>query len=111
MLTVFNLIRALIQEAAARQDLDPLSISFVHTLCAVIDAIPGMRRAPAHRLNDLYQQLLDDIARGVMTRRRRPRAYPRVVKIKMSKFKLKRPRHQEIRRDIVSDTRILGEAA
>jgi len=111
MLTVYNLIRVLIQEAAARHGLDPLAISFVNTLCAVIDAIPGMRRAPAQRLKDLYEQLLDDIARGLMTRRRRPRAYPRVVKIKMSKFKLKRLRHQEIRQDILSETRILGEAA
>ena len=110
MLTVYNLIRALIQEAAARHGLDPLSISFVHTLCAVIDAIPGMRRAPAPRLKALYEQLLDDIARGVMTRWRRPRTYPRVVKIKMSKFKLKRLRHHEIHRDFLSDTRILGEA-
>ena len=111
MLTVYNLIRALIQEAAARHGIDPLAISFVHTLCAVIDAIPGMRRAPAQRLKDIYEQLLDDIARGVMTRRRRPRAYPRVVKIKMSKFKLKRLSHQEIRRDFLSETRILGEMA
>jgi len=111
MLTVYNLIRALIQEAATRRGMDPLSISFVHTLCAVIDAIPGMRRAPARRLKDIYEQLLDDIAHGAMTRRRRPRAYPRVVKIKMSKFKLKRLRHQEIRRDFLSETRILGEVA
>jgi hypothetical protein len=111
MLTVYNLLRALIQEAAARHGLDALSISFVHTLCAVIDAIPGMRRAPAQRLENLYGQLLEDIARGVMTRRRRPRAYPRVVKIKMSKFKLKRLRHHEIRRDFVSETKILGEVA
>ena len=110
MLTIYNLIRALIQEAAVRHGLDPLSISFVHTLCTVIDAIPGMRRAPAQRLKDLYQQLLEDIARGVMTRRRRPRSYPRVVKIKMSKFKLKRLRHKEIHRNFLSETRILGEA-
>jgi len=111
MLTVYNLIRALIQEAAIRHGMDPLSISFVHTLCAVIDAIPGMRRAPVEKLRDLYHQLLDDIARGVMIRRRRPRAYPRVIKIKMSKFKLKRLRHQEIRRDFFSETKILGEVA
>ena len=110
MLTAYNLIRALIQEAAARRGLDPLSISFVHTLCAVIDAIPGMRRAPAQKLYDLYEQLLEDIARGIVTRRRRPRAYPRVVKIKMSKFKLKRLHHHEIHRDFFSETRILGEA-
>ena len=68
-------------------------------------------RAPVERLKHLYDQLLEDIARGVMIRRRRPRAYPRVVKIKMSKFKLKRIRHQEIRRDFLSESRILGEVA
>jgi len=109
MLTVYNLLRALIQEAANRYGLDPLSISFVHALSAVIDAIPGMRRAPSVRLKGLYEQLLEDIARGEMTRRRRPRAYPRVVKIKMSKWKLKRPRHHEIQRDFQKETRVLGE--
>ena len=110
MLTVYNLLRTLIQEAASRYGLDPLSISFVHSLLAVIDAIPGMRRAPPERLRSLYDQLLEDIARGAMTRRRRPRAYARVVKIKMSNFKLKTFRHQEIRRDSFAETRILGAA-
>jgi hypothetical protein len=108
MLTTYNLVRSLINEAAAKHGVDPLAISFVDALWALIDAIPGMRSARAERLRFLYDQLLDDIARCVLERRRRPRAYPRVVKVKMSNFKLKRKQHQEIRRDFVAETKVLG---
>ncbi|MBI4585824.1 MAG: hypothetical protein HY717_17580, partial [Planctomycetes bacterium] len=90
-------------------DLDPLSISFVDALQTVIDAIPMMRRAPSQLLVELYEQLLDDIASCVMKRRRRKRAYPRVVKVKMSNFKLKRAKHQELFRDFETETKIYGE--
>ena len=108
MLTTYNLVRDLISEAAAKHGIDPLAISFVDALCALIDAIPGMRAAPAERLRTLYDQLLNDIARCVLKRRRRPRAYPRVVKVKMSNFKLKRRQHHEIRRDFAAEPKVLG---
>lgn len=109
MLTLYNLLRDLINQAAKKHDLDPLAISFIDTLHAVIDAIPGMQRAPVERLRFLYEQLLDDIAACVMTRRRRKRAYPRVVKVKMSNFRLKRPGHKQELRDFETETKIFGE--
>jgi len=54
------------------------------------DIIPAMRCAPTERLGWLYDQLLEDIAGCVMDRWRGPRKYARVVKVKMSNFKLKR---------------------
>jgi hypothetical protein len=107
MLTTYNLVRRVVNEAAAKHGIDPLAISFVDALWALIDAIPGMRSARAELLPFLYQQLLDDIARCRLKRRRRPRAYPRVVKVKMSNFKLKRRQHQEIRRDFARETKVL----
>jgi hypothetical protein len=108
-LTLYNLLRDLINQAAKKHDLDPLAISFVDSLHAVIDAIPGMQRAPTGRLRFLYEQLLDDIAACVMKRRRRKRAYPRVVKVKMSSFALKRPGHKQELRDFKTETKIFGE--
>ncbi len=109
MLTLYNLLRDLINQAANKHDLDPLAISFVDSFHAVIDAVPGMQRAPVERLRFLYEQLLDDIAACVMTRRRRKRAYPRVVKVKMSNFLLKRPSHKQELRDFETETKILGQ--
>jgi hypothetical protein len=109
MLTLYNLLRDLIKQAAKNHGLDPLAISFVDTLNAVIDAIPLMQRAPPERLRFLYEQLLDDIARCAMKRCRRKRAYPRVVKVKMSNFRLKRSCHEQIFRDFEAETKILGQ--
>lgn len=109
MLTLYNLLRDLINQAAEKHDLDPLAISFVDALQAVIDAIPGMQRAPVEHLRFLYDQLLADIAACVMKRRRRKRAYPRVVKVKMSNFRLKRSQHKEQLRDFETETKVFGE--
>ncbi len=111
MLTLYNLLRDLINQAAKKHDLDPLAISFVDALQAVIDAIPGMQRASVERLRFLYDQLLDDIAACVLKRRRRKRAYPRVVKVKMSNFLLKRTKHKQRIRDFETETKIYGEVS
>jgi len=109
MLTLYNLLRDLINQAAKKHDLDPLAISFVDTLQALVEAIPFMRQARAERLPSLYEKLLDDVAAGVMKRRRRKRAFPRVVKIKMSNFKLKRARDVGKARDFATETKIFGQ--
>lgn len=111
MITTYNLLRSLINQAAAKHHLDPLSISFVDALQTVIDAIPLLRRAPTPLLVELYQQLLDDIASCVLKRRRRKRVYPRVVKVKMSNFKLKRAKDKELFRDFETAIKIYGEAS
>jgi hypothetical protein len=107
MLTVYNLLRDVMRQAAEKHDLDPLSISFTDTLCTVIDAIPAMRRAQPTRLEEIFNDLIDDIARGKLARRRRPRAFPRVVKVRMSNFRVKRFGDREIHRDSFSSTRVL----
>lgn len=109
MLTLYNLLRDLINQSAKKHGLDPLAISFVDTLQAVIDAVPLMQRAPAERLRFLYEQLLEDIAHCEMKRWRRKRAYPRVVKVKMSNFQLKRSCHKQTFRDFEAETKIFGQ--
>jgi len=111
MMTTYNLLRDLINKAAKEHGLDPLSISFVGALQAILDAVPTMASAPAHWLPYLYQQLLDDIAACAMQSWRRPRTYPRVVKVKMSNFNLKKPKTIGKHRDFEAETRILGVPA
>jgi hypothetical protein len=89
LLTTFNLVRLLIRKAATAHGCDPLAISFTDALRVILEAVVEMRGARAELLPDIYRRLLRDIAACVMTRRRRPRVYPRVVKTQRSKFPLK----------------------
>jgi hypothetical protein len=86
-------IRVLMHEAALQAGVDPDRLSFVHALRVLHDAIPEFQMvAPAERPR-LFLRLLQDIAAGQLPARR-PRSNPRVVKRKMSNFRLKRPEHR-----------------
>jgi hypothetical protein len=102
----YNLVRGTIAQAAQRHGLDPDKISFIGSLRAISHMVPRMRAATATRLPALYRQLLADIAEALIDRPRRPRWYPRVVKLKMSNFKLKRPHHRQILVDFKETIRI-----
>jgi hypothetical protein len=111
LLSMYNLIRSLVKQAAKAHGLNPLAISFVDTLQVIYEAIPRMRGARAEMLPELYERLLGDLAECVLDRRRRPRVYRRVVKTQRSKFPMKHWNDQEIRRDFVTEVRIQGAAA
>ena len=86
-------IRVLMHEAALQAGIDPDRLSFVHAVRVLHDAIPEFQMvAPAERPR-LYARLLQDIAAGRLPARRL-RSNPRVVKRKMSNFRLKRPDHR-----------------
>jgi len=85
-------IRFLMHAAALSADVDPHRISFVHTLRVIQDAIPEFQMTAPEQLPRLYARLLQDIANKPLPPRR-TRTNPRVVKRKMSNFKLKRPEH------------------
>lgn len=106
LVAAYNLVRSTVAEAAQRHHLDPDKISFVGTLRAISLMLPRMRGAPSSRLPALYNQLLLDIAEALIDRPRRPRWYPRVVRVKMSNFKLKRSQHHEIKVDFKTRIRI-----
>ncbi|MBI4566624.1 MAG: IS4 family transposase [Planctomycetes bacterium] len=102
----YNLVRGTMAEAAERHSLDPDKISFIGSLRAIAHMLPRMKGAPTCRLPTLYEQLLLDIAEAELDRPRRPRQYPRVVRVKMSNFKLKRPQHKQIVADFKTQIRI-----
>jgi hypothetical protein len=85
-------VRFLMHQAALQAAIDPDRLSFVHALRLVHDAIPEFQMTALDQLPQLYTRLLRDIADGRLPPRRL-RSNPRVVKRKMSKFRLKRSQH------------------
>jgi hypothetical protein len=86
-------IRVLMNEAALQTGLDPDRLSFVHAVHVLHDAIPEFQMVDPVDRPRLYARLLQDIAAGRLPARRL-RSNPRVVKRKMSNFRLQRPEHR-----------------
>lgn len=95
VLIAYNLLRELIGEAAQQHGVPELEISFVETLVTVRRSIVRLQFAGRRELQHLRGQLLDEVAACRLKRSRRVRSYPRVIKVKMSKWKLKRRKHRE----------------
>ena len=85
-------VRVLMHAAALQADVDPDRLSFVHALEVVRDAVPEFQMVAAAQQQALYERMLQDIAAKQLPARR-PRSNARVVKRKMSNFKLKRAEH------------------
>ena len=106
MLIMYNLIRLLIRQAAEEHGKDPCSISFLDALQHLIDAAPLMT-ADESAQESKFEYLLAVIADCEIDRPRRPRVNPRVVKVKMSKFKRKRDKHKSETRDLAKELKII----
>ena len=89
LLIAYNLLRGLMAEAAARAQLPPLRLSFVDSFERIERAISVLAVVSGSLLPLLYRELLQALA-GCLLPARRPRRFPRVVKVKMSSFPLKR---------------------
>ena len=85
-------VRVLMHEAALRVNLDVDRLSFVHALEVVRDAVPEFQMVAAEQQEALYERMLQEIAAKRLPVRR-ARSNARVVKRKMSNFKLKRAEH------------------
>ena len=85
-------VRVLMHEAALRVDMDPDRLSFVHALEVVRDAVPEFQLVAVEQQGALYERMLADIAAKRLPARR-ARWNARVVKRKMSNYKLKRSKH------------------
>ena len=85
-------VRVLMHEAALRAEVDPDRLSFVHALEIVRDAVPEFQLVAPSQQRALYERMLHDIAAKRLPARR-TRSNARVVKRKMSNFKLKRAEH------------------
>ncbi len=92
LLIAHFIIRFLMHAAAQRTGLEPDQLSFVHALELVRDTLAEFQKTAVDQLGQLYDRLLHDIA-DVRLPLRRARSNPRVVKRKMSKFRLKQPEH------------------
>jgi hypothetical protein len=93
LLLAHFVVRFIMHEAGLAYDLDPDGLSFVESLQLIRAAIPEFQLVDPTHHDRLWQRLLHDIARQPLPPRR-PRTSPRVVKRKMSNFKLKRAEHR-----------------
>ncbi len=110
LLIAYNLIREIMLEAGNAHGIAPLILSFTQSLAVIRRAIVGFESArPAH-LEWMAAQLLADIAACRIDRPRRPRTYPRVVKQKMSNFKLERQHHRDQGAPLRRPLRLVGAA-
>ncbi len=107
VLIVYNLVRELIHQAVAEQPEKVRRISFLDSLLCIIDAIFQMNIAAATQAEAQYQYLRSLIVECVIDRPQRNRVNPRVVKVKMSKFKRKRKIHKSSHKDLERELQIL----
>ena len=89
LLVAHYAVRAIMADAAARVAIAPTCLSFVHAVELIRLALDDFHLITPAQHGALYQRLLQDIAACRLPRRAR-RTNPRVVKRKMSNFKLKR---------------------
>ncbi len=86
-------VRTVMHEAATQAEIDPDRLSFVNAVRIIGDALAEFQMTAPAQWSRLYARLLKDIA-GYRLPARANRSNPRVVKRKMSKFKLKREIHR-----------------
>ncbi len=86
-------VRAVIHDAALYARVDPDRISFVRAVSLLKDAISAFQLVIPRQHPRLYRRLLADLTQDLLPPRAK-RTNPRVVKRKMSNFKLKRPSHR-----------------
>lgn len=107
MLATYNLVRGLIAEAGTCYNIPPLEISFVDTLEVLRLALPQLQSCPPRLHKSIYQRMLCDIASCRLTRPRRCRSVPRVVKQKIGNFRLKKPHHKATTVDYRAEFRLV----
>jgi len=107
MLIVYNHTRFLICQAAQVYNQNPLETSFLDTTQWIIDAVEHMIVVSEDRRRVMFDYLLLLIAESPIDRPRRNRVNPRVVKVKMSKFALKRAKHKSQERDLEKEIEIV----
>ena len=90
------LVRAVMAEAAASATppLPPTRLSFLTSLRLLREALPDFQRFAPCAHPTLYRALLADIVAAKLPPRAN-RLNPRVVKQKMSNFRVKRPEHRQ----------------
>lgn len=108
LFTTYNLVRDLMRQAGEAHGIPPLEISFTETLHVIKSALPEFERLDAQEMPRITERLLADIAGCRLSRPRRPRVFPRVTRVKMSNWKLKRPGHRQSELDLAAELRLCG---
>ncbi len=111
MVIVYNLVRDIIHQGAMQHNHDPRDISFLESLHCIIEAIPFLCFADRALAADTCQHLLELIGQCTIDRPRRPRKNPRVVKVKISKFKRKQSFHRSEPMNFNDDLHIIDSKA
>lgn len=94
LLIAHYVVRRVMHDAALQAGLDPDRLSFINAVRLICDAIPEFQMVAPEQQPQLYQRLLQDIASYRLPTRDH-RINPRVVKRKMSNFRLKRAQHRQ----------------
>jgi hypothetical protein len=105
-------VRSVMQDAALQADVDPDRISFVRAVSLIKDAMHDFQLVSPQLYPRVYGQLLQDLLQDLLPPRAL-RTNPRVVKRKMSNFKLKRASHRglpPLQRAFADTVRILTSA-
>lgn len=107
LVAAYNLLRGLMVDAGKKNGIPPLEISFVGALRVVRRAWMHVEVCGEGKRQRLLRRMVDDIADCRLDRPRRKRAAPRVVKVKMSNFKLKRKWHRTQFRDFAAELKLV----
>ena len=78
-LVAVNIVRTIMLEAAIAQDVEPMRISFVHAVRAIISFSPAFATEAFWRLPQIYRAMLVEIA-AHLTEERPDRIEPRMIK-------------------------------
>lgn len=78
-LSAINVVRAIMLEAAATHGQDPMTLSFVHALRAILAFAPALATAPVWKLPAIYAAMLFEIA-ACRVRQRPRRLEPRAIR-------------------------------
>ena len=107
----YNIVRKLIQQASEDTTKNVREMSFLDSLQCIIDAIPNMISADNNLCHKQYLYLIDMLSECEIDRPKRNRINPRVVKIKMSKYKRKRSSDKSSKRNLEEELQVIGELA
>lgn len=98
-------------QSANEYNKNPLLLSFLESLQLFIDLVQFISHLSFSFSTLQHQYFLCLISESEIDRPRRKRINPRVVKIKMSKFKRKNSSHKSVVRDLEKDLEILPPQA
>jgi hypothetical protein len=90
MVLAHTLVRELMVEGAEVAEISPREISFTNSLEVIKQSFRSFQASGSRQRAKLRDELIQQIGRCKIDRPRRKRQYPRVVKRKMSSFRLKR---------------------